>query len=159
VISVFQPIMAAYSANQVRACSNSSGRKNFTGARRTPAPAKARARESERGSATMAILEILPRAIIKSRSSQSAPRCQPSEFSRMTSKRGLPSDVDIARECALPGTKFGSLQNPADAQHIDVVMLILPLHRHDRAFYLTWLAQKTKSWRNFHDAFSPSRST
>src|SRR5438876_11891942 len=52
--------MAAYSANQLRACSSSADGKNFTGARRTPAPAKASARVSQRGSATMAILEILP---------------------------------------------------------------------------------------------------
>src|SRR5436190_21531879 len=38
--------MAAYSANQLRACSSSLGGKKFTGARRTPAPAKASARVS-----------------------------------------------------------------------------------------------------------------
>ena len=48
-----------YSANQLRACASSLGGKNFTGVRRTPAPAKASARVSQRGSATIAILEIL----------------------------------------------------------------------------------------------------
>src|SRR4029077_568530 len=93
--------MAAYSANQLRACSSSLGGKNFTGARRTPAPAKASARVSQRGSATTAILEILPPCEIrKSRSFQSAPHSQPSKFSRMTSKRGF-DPVSILRDSAL----------------------------------------------------------
>src|SRR4029450_4571483 len=48
-----------YSANHLRACASSLGGKNFTGAPRSPAPAKASARVSQRGSARMAILEIL----------------------------------------------------------------------------------------------------
>jgi hypothetical protein len=96
-----------YSASQVRACSSSLGGKNFNGARRTPAPAKASASGSQRCSPTMAILEILPPCEIrKSRSFQSAPRSQPSKFSRMTSKRGFdPMSILRARAfCSAPNS-------------------------------------------------------
>ena len=85
--AAFQPWILAgeqmsrgpYFANQLRACSKSLGGKNLTGARRTHAPAKESAGVSQRGSATMAILEILPLCEKrKSRlSSQSALRSQP----------------------------------------------------------------------------------
>src|SRR5213078_5337604 len=94
-------LSGTYSTNQLRACPSSLGGKNFTGARRTPAPAKASARGSQRGSATMAILEILPPCEIrKSRSFQSAPRSQPSKLSRITSKRGF-DPMSILRARAL----------------------------------------------------------
>ena len=54
-----RPVVVIYSVSQIRACSSSLGEKNFTGARRTPAPAKASARVSQRGSARIAILLIL----------------------------------------------------------------------------------------------------
>ena len=50
-----------YSANHLPACSKSLGGKNLTRARRTHAPAKESAGVSQRGSATMAILEIFSR--------------------------------------------------------------------------------------------------
>ena len=116
-----------YSASQARACSNSLGRKNFTGARRTPAPAKPSACTSHRGSATMAIFAILSLCEKrKSRSFQSAPRSHPSKFSsRMASRRGsVPASIFCANSfCPVP--KLGALPCAAHAQNTDVVRLII----------------------------------
>src|SRR5437763_4565443 len=132
--------MAAYSANQLRACSSSADGKNFTGARRNPAPAKASARVFQRGSATMAILEILPPCKKrKSRSfPQSAPRSQPSKFSTITSKRGFDPMLILRAGGVLLCAKFASFQNAADAYHTDDVRLILDFHRQMRL--LSYLA-------------------
>ena len=105
-----------YSANQLRACSSSSGGKNFTGTRRTLAPAKASARVSQRGSATMAILEILSACKKrKSRSFQIRAVFPAFKVLRSTSETGFPIGVDMSGECHLLCAKFGSFQRTADA--------------------------------------------
>src|SRR4030095_427559 len=44
------------------------------------------------------------------------------------------SAVDVTRECVLLCGKFGSFQNAADSEHINVVRLILDLNCHRRPF-------------------------
>src|SRR5436190_21369582 len=106
-------LRGTYPASQLRAFSSSLGGKNFTGARRTPAPAKASASVSQRDSATMAILEILP--LCKKRKSrsfpQSAPRSQPLKVFKNDEQARFRSHVNPAGEGVLLCGKFGSFQN------------------------------------------------
>src|SRR6266516_6196769 len=109
--------MAAYSANQLRACTSSSDEKSFTGARRNPAPAKASARVSQCGSATMAILEILPPCeIMKWRSFPPICAALPAlKVLKNDEQARFRSHVNPAGEGVLLCAKFGSFQNAADA--------------------------------------------
>jgi hypothetical protein len=49
------------------------------------------------------------------------------------------SAVDLTGECVLLCGKFGSFQNAAESEHINVVRLMLDLHWHDRVFLSGWV--------------------
>jgi hypothetical protein len=105
--------MAAYSANQLCACSSLSGGKSFTGVRRTPAPAKASARASPTWLSDEGDLgNFMPVRDIKIEIIAIRAALPAFKVLKNHEQTRFRSGVDMTGECPFLCTKFGSFKMP-----------------------------------------------